>query len=202
MKLRLGPGSAGILLTPEEFDRITQYDNRYHYELVRGVLVVHAIPSEGQVDPNEELGFWLRLYQGQHPQGSALDLTLPERYVRTPDSRRLADRVIWAGLGRQPDPEVDTPTIAMEFVSAGRRNWLRDYEEKRREYMAAGVVEYWIIDRFRRTMTVYRRRGKKVDRHEIGERETYRSDLLPGFELPLARLLAIADRWRKRKPRK
>jgi hypothetical protein len=30
----------------------------------------------------------------------------------------------------------------------------------------------------------------------ITESQTYRTDLLPGFELPVARLLAIADRWR------
>jgi Uma2 family endonuclease len=152
---------------------------------------VNPIPSEAEGDPNEELGHLLRLYRDQHPEGRSLDKTLTERYIRTHDSRRRADRVIWAGLGRRPDPKVDVPAIAVEFVSRSRRDWRRDYEEKRGEYLAIGVAEYWIIDRFRRTLTVYRLQDEQV----IHEAETYRTGLLPGFELPLAHLLALADEW-------
>ncbi|MDX1944706.1 MAG: hypothetical protein SFU86_04800 [Pirellulaceae bacterium] len=60
---------------------------------------------------------------------------------------RRRDRALWIGLGRLPDPKVDLPTIVVEFVSPGRRNFLRDY-----------------------------------------------SPLLPGFELPVGRLLATANR--------
>lgn len=184
-------------MTPEEFDAIVNYDDRYRYELVHGVLVVSPFASAAERDPNEELGYLLRLYRDQHPLGGAVDATLTENYLQTHDSRRRADRVIWAGLGRRPDPEVDVPTIAVEFVSKGRRDWLRDYQEKRREYLAIGVVEYWVIDRFRRTMSVFRDRPGAEGERVVQESETYRTDLLPGFELPLSRLLAIADDWRK-----
>jgi hypothetical protein len=40
----LGPESAGLLMTPEEFDPVQEYDENYRYELVRGVLVVTPIP--------------------------------------------------------------------------------------------------------------------------------------------------------------
>lgn len=195
--VRLGPSSAGLLMTPDEFDAIKHYDDRYRYELIRGVLVVTPIPSEAESDPNEELGYWLRSYRDHHPQGSALDLTLAERYIRLPESRRRADRVIWAGLGRRPDPSIDHPTIVVEFVSRRRRDWLRDYEAKRREYLGLGIAEYWVIDRFRRTMTVFANRPGAPAERVIAEAEAYRPDLLPGFELPLARLLALADAWRK-----
>ena len=46
----------------------------------------------------------LHLYRMQHLQGSALDDTLSEQHVSTHDSSRRADRVIWAGLGRAPNP--------------------------------------------------------------------------------------------------
>ncbi len=103
--------------------------------------------------------------------------------------------MIWAGLGRRPDPRADIPTIVIEFVSESRRDWLRDYVEKRAEYLDAGVAEYWIVDRFRRTLTVYRRPPAEPVEIVVPESGTYRTDLLPGFELPLARLLAVADRW-------
>ena len=189
----LGPGAAGIRMTPAEFDAITRYNKNYRYELVDGVVVVLPIPSEAEVGPNEVLAVWLYNYRMGHPQGAALNWTLPERYINLRRSRRRADRVIWAGLGRMPRFGRDMPTIAVEFVSRGRRNWLRDYVEKRREYLAAGIEEYWVIDRFRRVMTVYRRAGKRTREIMVAENETYQTPLLPGFELRLAELLAVAD---------
>jgi Uma2 family endonuclease len=194
---KLGPSSAGLLMTPEEFDAVTDYDDRYRYELIHGIFVVTPIPSEAEGDANEELGYWLRSYRDHHLQGYALDLTLAERYVRLPGSRRRADRVIWARLGRQPDPKADHLAIVVEFVSRRRRDRTRDYDEKRREYLALGIVEYWIIDRFHRTMTVSRNQPGAMAEQVIAEDETYRTDLLPGFDLPLARLLAVSDKWQK-----
>ncbi len=102
--------------------------------------------------------------------------------------------MIWAGLGRVPNVRRDVPTIAIEFVSVGRSNRTRDYEHKRDEYLAAGVEEYWVIDRFRRQMTVFRRDGQAFSQSIVAEGESYATPLLPGFELPLAKVLAEADK--------
>lgn len=194
---RVGFDSAGLRMTPEEFDAIEEgdYDELYRYELIDGVLVVNGIPLESQASPNEFLGGLLYVYKSFHPNGSALDETLPERYTRLPNSRRLADRVIWAGLGRRPNPRLDVPAIAVEFVSAGKRNRKRDYETKRDEYLSVGVIEYWIIDRFQRTLTVYRATEGAPSARIIGENDAFETDLLPGFQLPLDQLLAQADKW-------
>ena len=192
---RLGHHSNGMLMTPEEFDKATDFDELYSYELIHGVLIVSPLPAESERDPNEELGHILRTYKSDHPAGSALDKTLSEQYVRLPDSRRRADRVIWAGLGRVPDSKTDVPAIVIEFVSNRHRDRVRDYEEKRREYLAIGVQEYWVIDRFRRIMTVCRGRPGEPAEQIIKENEVYRTTLLTGFELPLARLLKVADDW-------
>jgi len=195
-RLVLGPDLAGTLMTPGEFHDADEVDEDFRYELIHGVLVVTPPPLEEERGPNEELGVLLHLYRMQHPQGSALDDTLSEQHVSTHDSSRRADRVIWAGLGRAPNPRKDLPTIVVEFVSEGKRNRLRDYHEKRAEYLAAGVREYWIIDRFARTLTACRSDRPDV---EIPHDGTYQTPLLPGFDLPLARLLAVADRWKASK---
>jgi Uma2 family endonuclease len=192
--LILGPEHAGILMTPEEFDAIEDADENYVYELIDGVLIVAPPPSEGERGPNEYLAQILRNYQDDHPQGSALNYTLSEHAIRTRNSRRRADRVIWAGLGRTPNVRRDMPSIAIEFVSVGKRSRVRDYEAKRDEYLAAGVVEYWVIDRFRRQMTVFRRDGRRIAEVVIREADSYTTPLLPGFELPLAKVLAEADK--------
>jgi Uma2 family endonuclease len=196
---KLRRSSNGMLMTPEEFDAVTDYDDRYSYELIHGVVIVNPIPAESESDPNEELGHLLRSYKENHPEGSALDATLSERYIAIGDSRRKTDRVIWAGLGRLPDSKTDVPTIAVEFVSKRSRDRHRDYEEKRREYLAVGVAEYWVIDRFLRVMTVYRRPPSQPEEQVIPPDGIYRTPLLPGFELPLARILATADQWQRRK---
>ncbi len=198
---RLGRHSNGMLMTPEEFDAATDFDERYSYELVHGVLIVSPPPGESERDPNDELGNLLRVYKSNHSTGSTLDKTLPEQYVGVADNSRRADRVIWVGLGRTPDPKTDIPAIVAEFVSERRRDRVRDYEEKRGQYLEIGVQEYWIIDRFQRIMTVFRRRANSVESDEqvIKEHEVYHTPLLPGFELPLAQLLKVADDWVKPK---
>lgn len=189
---RLGPESNGLLLSVDEFRAIADVDARFRYELIHGVVVVSPPPSEGERDPNGELDFMLRIYGRSDPRGAALDATLFEQQLETSAGLRRADRVIWCGLGRRPDPIKDVPAIVVEFVSDSTRDRRRDYEEKRREYAAIGVKEYWIIDRFRRTMTVCR--GTEMPLI-LRESETFTTHLLPGFELPLARLMEVADRW-------
>jgi Uma2 family endonuclease len=184
----------GMSMTPEEFDAVDDWDEDYEYELIRGTVIVNPIPSEGETDPNEELGLLLRSYQALHEQGKTLNKTLFQRYIFLPDgSRRKADRVVWAGLGHRPHPKQDVPTIAIEFVSRAARDRQRDYELKRDEYLQLGVKEYWVIDRFRRTMTVFRPDGSE---RKIAESEQVQTPLLPGFELPLARLFALSDEWK------
>ena len=189
--LRVGPESNGMLMTPAEFDAVEEWDEGYRYELIHGVLVVTPPAGVGERSPNDELGYLLRTYRDTHPQGSALDDTVPEHTIATHTGRRRADRVVWSGLGRLPDYDHDPPSIAIEFVAKRSRDRRRDYIDKRDEYAEAGIREYWVIDRFRLRMTVFR--GKDEER-VVSEREIYTTDLLPGFELSLARLLTIADR--------
>jgi Uma2 family endonuclease len=110
------------------------------------------------------------------------------------------DRAIWAGLGRDPE-EGEVPTIAVEFVSAGKKSQDRDYIVKRTEFREVGVRQYWVIDRFQRTLTCYTFNPDKDDVRVIPEGQTFESALLPGFALDLKKLLTFADRWAKKKRR-
>jgi Uma2 family endonuclease len=196
-----GPESNGILMSAEEFDAAEPEDFQegWCFEIINGVLIVTPIPLLNETDPNEELGYLLRRYQDDHPQGSALDFTGSERIIKTGMNRRRADRVIWAGLGRLPR-RGDVPTIIAEFVSSRKRDRERDYETKRDDYIAIKVKEYWIIDRFMHTMTVFSRSRGRYRMGVLTKDEVYTTDLLPGFELPLAQLFALADRWDDNQP--
>ena len=202
----LGLRSSGILMTPEEFDDLPDYVFRkgLRYELINGVLIVTPPAGNAEIDPSSELGHLVWYYKEYHPQGSIVDKALGEQTIYATPNRRRADRAIWTGLGRVPDVEKDVPSIVVEFVSPKKRDYVRDYETKRAEYLAIGVREYWIIDRFQRIMTVYLNRPERVVSLIVKETETYQTDLLPGFILPIARLLARADDWprKKRNPRR
>ena len=196
-----GCGSVLIRLgscLPRRSSTAPGFQEGWRYELINGVLVVSPTPSRKERHPNEQLGQWLWNYQEGHPQGSSLDLTLPEETIETKQNRRRADRAIWAGLGRDPE-EGELPTIIVEFVSSGKVNQDRDYIAKRAEYREIGVREYWVVDRFRRTLTVFLCSDETECERVILEKQNYESPLLPGFELPLSRLLALADRWAKKR---
>jgi Uma2 family endonuclease len=194
-RLVIGPGMAGALMTPEEFDAAEDWEEGYIYELIQGVLVVSPPAGIEERGPNDWLGQLLRNYRDAHPKGRALDYTVTEHTIKAGRNRRRADRVVWAGLGRRPDFADDVPTIAFEYVSPRRRAWRRDYEAKRAEYEAAGVSEYVIIDRFRRTVSVFRREGKrkKYSLKVLTEKDVYTTSFLPGFKLSLARLFQEID---------
>jgi hypothetical protein len=158
-------------------------------------LIVSRLPSPAEVDANEELGCSLRDYQADHPLGQILDKTLPGQYLYLADSRRRADRLVWTGLGRTPVLNADVPTIAVEFVSKTPRDRVRDYVEKRREYLDLGVAEYWVISRFEKTMTVFRKSPAEPAEQVVKADGTYQTPLLPGFELALAKILVRAEAW-------
>jgi len=71
------------------------------------------------------------------------------------------------------------PDLAVEIVSPDSVD--RDYEEKRRRYEAAGVLEYWIIDPLEKSATFLAREGDQfVER--LPHEHIYESRVLPGFE--------------------
>jgi Uma2 family endonuclease len=55
---------------------------------------------------------------------------------------------------KRADPE---PLVVIEIVSPGEessKNYQRDYQEKRAEYAARGIPEYWIVDPIRQVVLV------------------------------------------------
>lgn len=192
LALKLGPESNGIQLDSEEFDAVEDYDENYVYELINGVVIVSPPPAEGERGPNDLLGYLLQKYKFENPLGGCIDYTLPEQHVAGTSNRRRSDRAIWIGLQRLPQPKIDVPAIVIEFVSQSKRDRDRDYVKKREEYLATGVKEYWVIDRFERTLAVFTSNAMpKV----LSATENYTTALLPGFVLPLPTLLAAADQW-------
>ena len=190
---RLDEHSNGQLMTAEEFDAVTAYDDCLTYQLINGVLVVGGIPGMRGEKLTERLGTLLLAHQSDHPRGSMLDDTFRGRYVHARNGNRWrVDRAVWCGLGRAPREPDDTPAIAVEVVSRRRRDRRRDYDTKRREYAAAGVAEYWIVDPQDRAVIVHTG-AKKPKRLRDGTLLT--TDRLPGFTVDVKALFDAAARY-------
>ena len=182
----------GVRMTPAAFDAIADYDELYHYELVGGRVAVHPLSGDAVAAVTDLLGVHLNEYRLRHPRGGALDATLPNRLVGTGDGRRLADRVLWCGLGRRPDTVEDVPSVVVEVVSPRRRDRVRDYDLKRDGYREAGVLEYWLVGPRERSLTTFTAAGGWAEA-TLRAGDALTTPLLPGFELPVNALLAVAD---------
>lgn len=84
--------------------------------------------------------------------------------------------------------------LVIEVVSEGQENWQRDYVEKRTEYAAAGIAEYWIVDPQKRTITVLTLSGNEYREHgTFWERDRVSSVILDGFTCEVNDAFAKCD---------
>jgi Uma2 family endonuclease len=129
---------------------------------------------------------FLRLHQYSGGRNCGRAYTAPLR-VRTVSGRIREPDVLLV----QPEHIVDRQqpatgaSLVMEVVSGGRLSRDRDLVEKRGEYAAAGVQEYWIVDNETRTIEVLALAGapEYVVHGRFGEGTAATSRLLPGFEV-------------------
>jgi len=76
--------------------------------------------------------------------------------------------------------------LAAEVVSRGSIQ--RDYVTKRAEYLAYGLLEYWIVDPLERKVTVLTRRGDTWSEAVFRDDQVIVSLVLPGFTTTVAEL--------------
>ena len=199
VRTRIGPADHGRKMTLEEFwDADEQPGSRY--ELARGVLEVTRIPGIPHWRVVDNLHELFATYRRLHPglidligHGSEVRYVIPELGTdRNPD---LAILFRDAPLGFQDKP---LPVLAVEVVSPGNKSRKRDYEDKRVDYLAVGLLEYWIVDPDLKQVTVLVRR--EVDGVASWEECIYREaeiivgELLPGFAGTVADLWVGLDR--------
>ena len=182
-------GSDRVKLTYDDF--VLFPDDGQRHELIDGEHYVtpSPIPNHQRISGNLYLviGSWLE----EHPIGrifyAPLDVVFSNFDVVEPDllylsNERLADVIT-------PKHIRGAPELVVEIGSPGTRQ--RDETIKRRLYERAGVTEYWFVDPETGTVRVYGRRPNGFVRavelsREAGDILT--TDLLPGLELPLARI--------------
>ncbi len=82
------------------------------------------------------------------------------------------------------------PDLLIEVVSKG--SVVRDYIEKKNDYEAFGVQEYWLIDPLSETIIVYALNNGKYDLFSsVEESGTAHSKLLAGFSLNFEEVFVV-----------
>ncbi len=137
--------------TLAELDRLPDDGNRY--ELVDGELFVTPAPSPGHEMLAAELLLILVPYVISHNLGR---VHTPRAVVRQQGSQVEPDMMVRPATPALPQTwaEMPTPLLVVEILSQTTRR--RDHVQKRAFYLRLGVAEYWIVDRFERTIRVIR----------------------------------------------
>ncbi len=121
------------------------------YELHDGILVKMGAES----DVNVLIAtFLFAMFLQQVPYyclRNKTEIVVPSQNadIRYPDLMVLTEAGVAALSGKQRSlitPDMPAPALVVEVVSPGAENRRRDYDEKRCEYAALGIGEYWIID--------------------------------------------------------
>lgn len=192
--IRIGPADHGRHMSFDDF-RDAEASPGCRYELARGVIRVVDVPGGAHAGVSDAIHQQLALYRSVHPGVIHLIAPGSECRLEAPalQSERHPDRAVY--LTPRPALEqpwaVWIPEIVIEVVSKGGEK--RDYEDKREDYLVAGVKEYWIVDPQKRMMLVLIRRGDHWAERTLAATSVYQTPLLPGFALQLTDVFAPLD---------
>jgi Uma2 family endonuclease len=125
-----------------------------HYELVDGVLV--AMGAENPLNPKIAVFLLTTFFQLGIPAtqlaiGHQIEVSSKKATSRLPDlivHSEASDAAIMAD-GKLLRFDMPAPILVVEVVSSSdsdKKSRDRDYVDKRTEYAARGIPEYWIVD--------------------------------------------------------
>lgn len=171
-------------------------DNRY--EWIDGVLVAMATESEF----NEWLSLALQLYfinsglarprlvkrfncELEVPvlQPKQARNRFPDLVVLRPEHIELTQKRLTIRVNMPP------PILVVEVVSPGKANRERDYEEKRAQYEAREIPEYWLLDPEQEKVTVLTLERELYHSATFAGDEKVVSSIFPEFSLTAEQVL-------------
>lgn len=136
----------------------------------------------------------LERFISERDLGEVFFAPLPVRLA--PTKYREPDIVfVRPGRIRSMKGQPEGADLVVEIVSDGKESHERDYVEKRGEYAAAGIGEYWIVDPETKTITVLTLVGDRYEEHGVfSDGNAASAVLLEGFSVPTDEVFAKCDR--------
>ena len=190
--IKVGPQDAGRRMSLEDFDT-AEGQPGYIYELSKGIVIVSDVPNPPHLAQLNAIRRQLAAYDLANPNvihtiagGGECKLL-----VRGEESERHPDIAVY----KSPPPEGNVwatwiPDLVVEIVSPDSEH--RDYIDKREEYLAFGVREYWVVDARKEEVLALCRRAGRWTKRVLRPPERYTTKTLPGFEFDCAAVFAAA----------
>jgi Uma2 family endonuclease len=181
--------TASTLMTAEEFEQ--RPDDGKRYELIDGELreMAPTVNWHGEVESN------LVIRLGGHVQARGLGRVSCGEILyivrRNPDRVRAAD-IAFIHQERVPPLEARQhimeviPDLVVEVLS--KHDTVEEISDRIDDWLGAGVQMLWIVDPFRRTVTIYQSGRDPVLLGEHGILEG--NPVVPGFHCPVAEIFA------------
>ena len=181
--------SPGVKLTYDDFVQFP--DDGLRHELIDGEHYVTPSPNTKHQTVSLNLTVLIGSWLERNPIGqlfhAPFDVVFSHVDVVEPDLLYLSNARAAEAL--TPQHVRGVPELVIEIGSPGTRK--RDETVKRRLYERTGVSEYWVVDPELDTIRVYRRQGEafaRVSELSAEARDVLKTELLPGLEIPLARV--------------
>lgn len=154
------------------------------YELIAGDLFVTRTPHYRHQHLCLRVAAALEIWS----EKTGLGLAIINPGLIYSDIDSVIPDVVWVSHSRLAQIEDDSghltgsPELVIEVLSSGKDNERQDKETKLKLYSIQGVQEYWIIDRFKRQMEIYRREQNQLSlTATLMEQDEIYSTLLPNF---------------------
>ncbi len=178
-------------ITDTELMQLSSTNPQFQFERNSDGSLLTMAPTGG-ISGNRELkaGSRLLVWVEDHDLGevfsSSTGFMLPNGAIRSPDTAFVAKGRLPANWDQGEDEYINlAPDFAIEIRS--KTDSLSALKDKLQEYIEQGVKLGWLIDRKNRCAYVYRADGSITQYPEtavlLGE------DVVPGFTLPMSRLL-------------
>jgi Uma2 family endonuclease len=183
------PATDDKLWTEDEYlalgtGRLAEFDN--------GRVEFLPMPDELHQWINRFLFLALHHFVEQRKLGETYFPPLP---VRLWDVRYREPDIVFLAKGRKRRKRVPIGAdLVVEIVSEGRAQRERDLEHKRKDYAAAGIPEYWIVDPELKRITVLALDGDCYREHGVFEPgDVATSALLAGFSVPVKEVFDVPE---------
>ncbi len=167
-------------------------------ELSRGHLEVLPVPTQTHQLISAFFYELLKAFAQARAPGTVLFSGIRVRLKGRKNNGYREPDVVYmkaANAARQHDAYWEGADLVMEVVSGDQQDRDRDLIVKPREYAAAGIPEYWIVDpeqQVIRVLTLARKTYRLHGDFRAGDQAT--SVLLPGFTVAVADVWAAAEK--------
>ena len=165
-------------------NQLVEFDN--------GRIEVLPMPSIRHQNIAMNIAVPLRVHVQMHELGTVLCAPMP--VLVAPLKFREPDVVFTRSAASEEsdgDKYLDSAELVIEIISDGPANRKRDLIDKRADYAAAGIEEYWVIDPDPQQVIVFRlQAGEYVELGTFGILDVVRSIAVSGFEISVVKIFA------------